>query len=76
MPTTTLTCKTEIIERSTLSRYVCARCEIHQFRVRSATICTTIVLDQSVKLLPLTGDREVAGITLDRNREIHDSVLI
>ena len=76
MPTAALPSQSKIVECTTLSRYLCIVGEVHDLRVGCTALIASVVLDQSLVLLPLTGNGEIAGIALDRNREIHASVLI
>jgi len=75
MTTTTFACQSQVIHRPTFRRHLRVCCQIHQLRVRTS-ILTAILLDQAKKLLPLSGDREITGIALDWQREIHCSLLI
>ena len=76
MPTTALPSQPKVVECAALSRHFGIVGEIHDLRVRCATLLAAIGLDETLVLLPLTGDGKVAGIAADRNREIHASVLI
>lgn len=76
MPTTAFSRQSKIVECASLSRHLGIVSEIHDLRVGCATLLAAIGLDETLILLPLTGDGEVAGIAADRNREIHASVLI
>ena len=75
MTTTTFTRQSQVIHRPSFRCHLRVGRKIHQLRVRTS-IFTAILLDQAKKLLPLSSDREIAGIALDWQREIHCSLLI
>jgi hypothetical protein len=76
MPTATLAGQTEIIESPTLGRELGVVREIHELRIGSAAIGAAILLDETIELLPLAGDRQIARITTNGNREIHDAPVL
>lgn len=75
MTTTTFTRQSQVIHRPAFRRHLRVGRKIHQLRVRTS-IFTAILLDQAKKLLPLSSDREIAGIATHGNWEIHCSLLI
>jgi len=76
MTATAFTCQSELIQGSTLCSQLGVIRQVHQLRVRCAALLTTVLLDKAQELLPLTGNREVACVAADRNREIHCAVLL
>jgi len=49
--------------------------EIQNLRGLGPTVLTTPLLDQLEEPKPLASEREIAGVALDRNREIHASLV-
>ena len=76
MTAAALTCQPKVIECPTLRRHLGLGREVHELRIGSTAILTAILLDETVKLLPLSGEREIARIALDWNWEIHDVFLV
>lgn len=71
MAATALACQSEVIERAALCRQLGVVREIHQLRIWGASLLAAILLDETVKLLPFAGKREIACIAADWNWEIH-----
>jgi hypothetical protein len=71
MTTAALSRQPKVVECSTLRSHLGLRREIHQLRVGSTAFLTAILLDETEKLLPLAGEREVARIALHNDWKVH-----
>ena len=76
MTAATLAGQSKVVQRPTLGRELGVIGEVHQLGVRCTSLGAAVLLNQTVKLLPLAGDGEIAGIAADRNWEIHCAVLL
>ena len=71
MAATAHTCQPKVVQCPTLRSHLGVVRQIHQLRVGCATILSAILLDETVKLLPLAGKREIACIAFHYDWEIH-----
>ena len=76
MTTAALSRQPKVVECSTLRSDLGLRGEVHQLRVGSTAFLATILLDETEKLLPLAGEREVARIALHNDWKVHCETLI
>ena len=76
MATAALTRKSKVVQRPTLRSHLGLGGQIHELGIGSTAILAAILLDETVEFLPLAGEREIARIALDWNREIHCAVLL
>jgi hypothetical protein len=60
MTTAAFSRQTKVVQRPALRRDLDVGGEVHDLRVRSTAILAAISLDESLVLLPLTGDGEIA----------------
>ncbi len=73
---TTLSCKTEVVHRTTLCGFLGSGTEIDQLVLLRSAILYSIALDQLQVALPLASNGKVTGIAANRNREVHYECLL
>ena len=68
--------QSKVIQCPTLGRELGVVGEVHELRVRCTSLGAAVLLNQTVKLLPLAGDGEIARIAFDRDRKVHCETFI